>query len=120
MGKYSRDKGARGERLFAALCHEEGYCDVARTAQRMGKAGNAPDVIGLPHIHAEVKFVERLNVRDAMEQAQWDAMGSDNIPIVAHKKCNAPWLITMDAVDWFRLYREFEAGQALKGTAHEK
>ena len=64
-------------------------------------------------IHQEVKFVERLNIREAMEQAAHDAAekGCGDIPIVAHKKSHAEWLVTMKASDWFKLYREWECGR---------
>lgn len=115
MGKASRDKGARGEREFAALCREHGY-DAQRTAQYKGKNGGEPDVIGLPGIHVEVKRVERLNLQDAMSQAIADAKDG-TAPIVASKRNNCPWMITMLAEDWFEIYREYEAGR--KGTSHE-
>ena len=106
MGKFSRDKGARGERQFRDLCREYGY-DASRTAQHCGKGGTA-DVVGLPGIHVEVKNVERLNLRDAMAQSIRDAEQDGGIPIVAHKKNNAPWLVTMRAEDFFLMYREWE------------
>jgi hypothetical protein len=48
----------------------------------------------------------------AMEQATHDAeeAGKGGLPIVAHKKSNDGWLVTMRAEDWFRIYREYEAG----------
>lgn len=67
MGKMSREKGKRGEREFAKLCRDQGF-DVRRTAQYCGNTGEAADVVGLPHIHVEVKNVERLNVYDAMSK----------------------------------------------------
>ena len=108
MAKYSRDKGKRGEREWASLCRAEGF-DVHRTVQYCGKTGDAADCVGLPGIHQEVKFVERLNIRDAMEQAKRDAaaQGVGEIPIVAHKKKYAEWLVTMRAEDWFKLLREW-------------
>lgn len=51
-----------------------------------------------------VKFVERLNVRQAMEQSERDAVG-DELPILAHKTSRKEWLVTMRADDWFLLYR---------------
>ena len=108
MSKFSRDKGKRGERLFCTLCKEHGY-DVHRTSQFCGKTGEAGDVEGLEGIHVEVKFCERLNLRDAMAQSKRDALaeGKGNLPIVAHKKANEDWLITMDADAFFLLYREW-------------
>lgn len=108
MGAYSRNKGCRGERQFRDLCRQHGY-DATRTAQHSGKCGGVADVVGLPGIHIECKFVEKLNLRDAMAQAIRDAeaAGKGELPIVAHKKNNAPWLVTMRADDWFLLYDQY-------------
>ena len=99
----SKQKGARGEREFAALCRHEGY-DVRRGQQYNGIEGD--DVVGLPLVHVEVKRVQRLNIDDAMLQSIRDS--KDEIPIVAHRKNNCDWLVTMRAEDWFRLYRYYE------------
>ena len=103
MGKMSREKGKRGERMFASLCRDNGF-DAHRTQQYCGSTGEAADVVGLPNIHAEVKFVERLNIYDAVEQSIRDA-GND-MPIVAHKRSRFPWLITMPADVFFKIYKE--------------
>lgn len=105
MGKMSRDKGKRGERNWAALCREYGF-DCRRTAQFCGKTGEAADVVGIPGIHQEVKWVESLNLRKAMEQAERDC--GENVPIVAHKKNGQEWLVTMRAVDWLEMMRRKE------------
>jgi len=102
----SKQKGARGEREFASLCRDEGY-DVRRGQQYHGLEGQ--DVVGLPGVHAEVKRVEQLNITDAVDQARRDADGV--IPIVAHRKNNCDWLVTMRFEDWIELYREWEAGR---------
>lgn len=112
MGKMSREKGKRGEREWASLCQEQGY-DCNRTAQNRGKTGDAGDVEGLPHIHIEVKRTENLRLYDALAQAKRDAEanGEGNLPIVAHRKNNCPWVVIMDARDFFEIYREWEAGK---------
>ena len=107
MRLNSRDKGARGEREFAALCRGEGY-DTRRGQQYNGIEGQ--DVVGLPFCHVEVKRVERLNIDDAMAQSRRDA-DEGLIPVVAHRKNNCDWLITMKFSDWVQLYREWEAGR---------
>lgn len=104
-----KQKGARGEREWAAFCRQEGY-ECRRTAQYCGNTGEASDVVGLPGIHQEVKRVERLNIEDAMSQAKRDSAKSGCIPIVAHRRNNCEWLVTMRAEDWFSLYREWECG----------
>lgn len=105
-------KGKNGELAFCKLCKEAGY-DVHRTAQFRGNTGAAGDVEGLPGVHVEVKNQERLNLRDAIAQSVRDseAEGKGNVPIVAHKKNNADWLITLRAKDFFEIYREWEAGR---------
>lgn len=104
----SKQKGARGEREWASFCRDQGY-DCRRTAQYCGNTGDASDVVGLPGVHIEVKRVEALNLDKAMSQAIHDSKGQ-KMPIVAHRKNNAGWMVTMQAGDWFALYREWEAG----------
>ena len=109
MSINSKRKGARAELQFAKLCTEQGY-KARRTAQYCGSTGDAADVIGLPYIHIECKAVEKLNLKDAYAQAKRDSAKSGKIPIVAHKRNYGEWMITMSAEDWFKLYREWEAG----------
>lgn len=109
MGRMSREKGKRGEREWAAVCREHGY-DARRTAQHCGKSGDAADVIGLPGIHMEVKRVEHLDLYGALDQAKRDARPG-KIPIVAHRRNDCRWVVIMDAENWFRIYREYEAGR---------
>lgn len=110
MGKASREKGKRGEREFAKFCRDQGY-EVNRTAQYRGNTGAAGDVEGLPGIHVEVKRTETLNVWGYMHQSVHDANeeGKGNIPIVAWRKNDHPWLVIMKAEDFFTIYREWEA-----------
>ena len=108
----SKLKGGRGEREFAALCRDHGYASAQRGQQFQGGI-DSPDVKGLPGVHVEVKRVERLNINEAMMQAVRDSEGKA-VPIVAHRMNHHPWLITMRAVDWFALYREWEVGMCLR------
>lgn len=114
MGKASRDKGKRGEREWAAFCRGQGYDDCRRTAQYCGQSGDAADITGLPGIHNEVKRVERLDLYGAMAQAVRDSTGSGKLPIVAHRRNNCGWLVTMRAEDWFDLYRDWVATREVK------
>ena len=103
-----KKKGAAGEREFANYCKSKGF-DTRRTAQYNGKElGSLADVIGIPGIHIEVKRVEHLNIHDAVKQAKRDNLNHNDIPIVAHRKNNTKWLITMDADDWFKLFYGIE------------
>ncbi|MFZ7120710.1 MAG: hypothetical protein ACOWWH_07145 [Eubacteriaceae bacterium] len=102
----SKRKGKNGELEFARLCRDNGY-NCRRGQQYSGIEGD--DVVGLPHIHIEVKRREKLNIHDAIDQSKRDTKENE-IPIVAHRKNNCKWLITMEVEDWFNLYREFEMG----------
>lgn len=104
----SKRKGKDGELEVARLCKAEGY-DAHRTAQFCGNnEEGAADVIGLPGIHIEVKRVEHLNIDDALDQSHRDAAKTDGaIPVVFHRKNATKWKVTMDAHDWFKLYREW-------------
>lgn len=99
----SKRKGKNGELEFAKYCQKQGY-KVRRTAQFCGNSGEAADCVGLPGIHIEVKRNEHLNIHDAMSQAVNDHK-KNTLPIVAHRKNNTDWLITMRADDWFAIYR---------------
>lgn len=106
----AKAKGKRGELEWAAVCRSHGYGGARRTTQYCGNTGDASDVVGLPGIHQEVKRVERLNVDEAMAQAIHDARmaGNGKLPVVAHRKNGRPWLVTMTAEDWFKLYESWE------------
>lgn len=113
MPVNSKAKGARYERELASKFREQGYDDARRTAQYCGNTGDASDVVGLPGIHVEAKHQERMSLYEWIAQAVRDAEagGKGNLPAVFHRKNNAETLVTMRLDDWFRLYREWEAGQ---------
>lgn len=99
----SRAKGCRGERLWRDFLKDHGY--VARRGQQFSGSPDSPDVVceGLP-FHNEVKFVANLSVHKAMEQSVRDC--GSRVPIVAHKKNNTGWLVTMRAEDWVALVKQ--------------
>ena len=107
LGRYSKNKGKRAERELAHIFQEAGLVNAHRTAQFMGKTGQAGDIEGVPFIHVEAKNVEKLNLRNAMEQSENDAeaCGKGDIPIVCHKKSRVPWLVTMNLTDWIPIYK---------------
>lgn len=93
----SRQKGARGEREWAAYLRDLGFAD-ARRGQQFSGSPDSPDVAGgIPGTHPEVKRVERLNLHDAMKQAVRDA--GHAIPYVAHRRNRGEWLVTLRADD---------------------
>jgi len=108
----SRDKGARFERKVAELFKDWGY-PAFRTAQFEGKSGNCADVEGVPGIHIEAKFCQKMQLYNWMAQAVRDNAASKKpkLPVVIHKANNKDILVTMRFDDWIDLYREWEAGQ---------
>lgn len=98
----SRQKGKRGELEFRNVLRRFGV--TARRGQQYAGSsdGAAPDVIhDLEGIHFEVKWVERLNVWEAMAQAKLDC--GDKVPVVAHKRNGKTWLVTLPAEDFLQL-----------------
>lgn len=114
----SKSKGKRGELEWARVCNDHGY-NCRRTAQYCGNTGEASDVEGLPGIHQEVKRTERLDLYGAMFQAVHDARPGE-IPIVAHRRNEHPWVVIMEADDFFQLYAAWEADMALRRAQAEK
>jgi hypothetical protein len=56
-------------------------------------------------IHWEVKYTERLNLREAYNQADLERQLGD-IPVVAWKKKNSIWLVTLSAEDLCDILRQ--------------
>jgi hypothetical protein len=81
MGRFSKDKGKRGERELAGeLTRVPGI--AARRGVQFQGSPDSPDVITeLPDIHIECKRNERFQLYKALEQAIADA-GNDKISIV--------------------------------------
>ena len=114
MGINSKQKGKNGELELAREFREYGY-DARRSVQYNGKADEGqPDLLGLPHIHVECKRTEKLNLYDAMNQAKRDCSGTDDIPVVFHRRNHCEWLAIMSLDDFMNIYREYEAGKTLK------
>lgn len=95
----SKAKGTRGENELCAYLTAAGYPAHRNDQRYIGGTGN-PDIEarGLEHLHIEVKRVERLNVTEAMHQAERDAAGKT--PVVVHRRNREPWLITLKLADY--------------------
>lgn len=99
----SKQKGKRGELEFAHWLSDQGF--DARRGQQFSGSPESPDVVcaALPWLHCEIKRVEKLNLTDACAQAEGDCGGK--AWIVAHRRNNGPWLITMTGELFARLLR---------------
>ena len=103
--KNGRAKGKRAELELARILRGYGY-DTRRGQQYCGANGDA-DVVGLPGVHIECKRVERLNLEDAVAQAQRDARPGE-MPVVMHRRNRGQWLVTMPLENWMELYKRSE------------
>lgn len=101
----SNRKGKDGELEWVNICKSYGFENARRSQQYSGE-GHTADVLGLPGLHMEVKRVEALNIQKAIEQCSKDKADED-LGIVAHRKNNKEWLVTMTAVDWFEIYKRY-------------
>lgn len=96
----SKKKGARGEREVAALLKSYGF--EARRGQQFSGSPDSPDVVhNIPNTHIEVKFRERLNLYDAIEQAQKD--DPEKTPVVFHRRKHKQWLTILYTDDFLKL-----------------
>ena len=109
MAINSREKGKRGERELAKILQSAGYKDARRGVQYNGADGSA-DVIGVPGLHIECKFVEKLNIDDAMEQSISDARLGE-VPVVMHRKNGKPWKVTLLLGDFMEIWKEGKDGR---------
>lgn len=101
----SNTKGKVGELELVNKFKSYGFKDAMRSQQFCGANGDA-DVIGMPDIHIECKRVEKLNVDKAIEQCFKDKREED-LGVVAHRKNNKDWLVTMKFDEWMELYKRY-------------
>ena len=111
----SRNKGKRGELMLARALREYGF--ECRRGQQYSGANGDPDVLGLPGIHVECKYVEHLTLHDAVAQAIRDAR-SGELPVKKKKKNHTAWLVTLQLPDFMKLYSEY-ASSLMMGERDE-
>ena len=96
----SRRKGKNGELEVAKILREHGY--DARRGQQYKGGGDSPDVIGIPGFHLEVKRVEQLRLKSAIDQSKRDAADGE-VPVVVHRKSREPWFVTLSFEDFLNI-----------------
>lgn len=104
MSINSKQKGSRGERELVKFLKGVGF-SAMRTQQYCGASEDSADVRveELPRFHFEVKRTERLQIYEAVKQAEGDAVFSSKIPVVVHKKNREGWLAVMRIEDFLPL-----------------
>ena len=85
-----------GELEFAHWLKDNLGINARRGRQYCGSP-NSPDVVSDLPVHWEVKRVQRLNIYEAMSQAE--SQCGEHIPCVAHRKNRAVWHLTIRASD---------------------
>lgn len=102
MSRSQQRKGRSGELEIVRIFQSHGVPAEPGTAVSYG---STPDVVNIPHIHPEIKRVERLNVPEAMAQAVRDSEKfHDGRPVLFHRRNRQEWLCTMRLEDWMGLY----------------
>lgn len=106
-------KGNSGEREFAKIINKIFNVKYARTPNSGGlniKADIRRTYLSrksrVDDFHWEVKRQEKLNIYNAINQAIQDARLL--VPVVAHRRNNGDWLITMKAEDLLNLVKELD------------
>ena len=97
----SREKGKRGERELAQELSKYGYS--ARRGQQYSGANGDADVIGVPGLHIECKRVEKLNLEEAVKQAEHDARPGE-YSCVMHRRNRENWKVTMPLDEFMHLW----------------
>lgn len=103
MGMKSKRKGRVGEREACQALKEHLGIEAARSEQYCGRVGDA-DLQTDKNIHFECKRAERLNIYDAVEQAQNEC--GEKIPVVLHRRNRGDWLAIVPLSELRRLVRE--------------
>ncbi len=104
-GSRSKNKGKRGERQWRDFLISHGF-EARRGQQFSGDEGKDVICPGMPKIHHEVKYQEKVpkKVYEYLFQAQTDA--KELTPVVAMRRNNYDWVVVMDANDWMNIMKE--------------
>lgn len=119
MSKAQREKGKRGERMWRDELRTFGF-QAERAGYKQAHLGSGgADVEDNSGFWWEVKFVEKLNVRQAYAQAA-AACPIGVPPAVAHKTSGEPFLVTLAGADFLALIaRLHRAENTTQQTTHD-
>lgn len=119
MAKISKDRGKRFEQEVVRLFKDWGH-RAFRTAQYMGKTGQAPDV-KVKGLHVECKRRRQATVYQWYEQAVADSLagGKGDIPVVIFRADGKPPMAMMHFEDFMKFYNEWVAGYEENNTGND-
>ncbi len=106
----SKAKGTRGEHEIEKILQAYGIRAYRNDQIFKGGKGNpdvSAEIAGIP-LHIEVKRCERLNVPEAMHQAERDA-AEHTLPVVAHRRNRESWMLTLRLSDLLDILSEKNA-----------
>lgn len=107
VGKWSRNKGARGEREAAERLHALFGWRAKRAQQHSGTESSADVLVqDTPGLWFEVKRVQRLCVPKAMSTAT--EQSGRKCPVLLHRVDQGDWLLTINLADLPRLCHAYE------------
>lgn len=119
MSRAQREKGKRGERLWRDVLRVYGFEAERAGYKQAAFGGGGADVEDNSGLWWEVKFVEKLNVRQAYEQASM-AAAFNQPPAVAHKTSSKPWLVTMAGEDFLLILQKLKAAERRLADAQQQ
>lgn len=112
MSKAQQEKGKRGERMWRDKLRDHGF-EAERAGYKQAHLGSGgADVEDDSGVWWEVKFVEKLNVREAYRQAAV-ACPLGVPPAVAHKTSSEPFLVTLAGEDFLLILAELRKTKQL-------
>lgn len=123
MATSSQRKGSEYERELATFFNE--HLNITTCVRAPLSGGGfiggytwGSDLLGLPHLHIEAKRTERLNVREALLQAE-KALAktkAPEIPVVITRRSREPLdhsIVALRLKDFARLYAAYLAHHSL-------
>ena len=118
-GAYQRTKGAGGEREAAKAIAAHLGLPMERGA-RNGIPG-APDLIGWPDVHVEVKRRTAITAARWLDQAIGDASAHDGCrPVVVMREDRGEWMVLMRLEDLPDIAQDLVEMKREGGAEHER
>lgn len=110
MAKNIRARGQRYERELAEHFTTRHGLSAHRTSltQKFGGGGNC-DLIGIPYLAVEAKYVEKLDFRGAYRQAKRNSAPGEIATVITRRNLEKTEdsLVVLDLSDFARLYEVF-------------